>query len=99
MAKTSQRQTESKVKAGALRNLNPARHISPGATKSERITMLLRRAKGASIDEIVGASGWQPHSIRGFISGTIVKRKGLTIASDKTDGERRYRIVEAEAQS
>ena len=99
MAKTSQRQAESKAKAGALRKLKAARDISPAATKSERITMLLRRAKGASIDEIVGATGWQHHSIRGFISGTIVKRKGLTIASDKTDGERRYRIVDAEAVS
>ena len=99
MAKTSQRQMRSNSKAGALRKLKPAQDISSAATKSERITMLLRRAKGASIDEIVGATGWQPHSIRGFISGTIVKRKGLTIASDKTDGERRYRIVEAEALS
>ena len=99
MAKTSQRQAGSKAKAGALRKLKTARDISPAATKSERITMLLRRAKGASIDEIVGATGWQHHSIRGFISATIVKRKGLTIASDKTDGERRYRIVDAEAVS
>ena len=99
MAKTSQRQTRSNSKAGALRKPKPARDINPPATKSERITMLLRRAKGASIDEIVGATGWQQHSIRGFISGTIVKRKGLTIASDKADGERRYHIVEAEAAS
>ena len=111
MAKTSQRQTDSEAKAGALRKPKAARNMSPGAaritaremappaTKSERITMLLQRAKGASIDEIVGATGWQHHSIRGFISGTIVKRKGFTIASDKTDGERRYRIVEAEAAS
>ena len=70
MAKTSQRHVESKAMAGALRKLKHARDISPAATKSERITMLLRRAKGASIDEIVGATGWQHHSIRGFISGT-----------------------------
>ena len=99
MAKTSQRQTDSEAKAGALRKPKAARDMTPATTKSERITMLLRRAKGASIDEIVGATGWQHHSIRGFISGTIVKRKGLTITSDKTDGERRYRIVEAEAAS
>ena len=99
MAKTSQRHAESRAKAGAFLKPKPARDMPPATTKSERITMLLRRAKGASIEEIVGATGWQHHSIRGFISGTIVKRKGLTIASDKTDGERRYRIVEAEAAS
>ena len=99
MAKTSQRQTGSKAKAGALRKPKPARDMTPATTKSERITMLLRRAKGASIDEIVGATGWQHHSIRGFISGTIVKRKGLTITSGKINGERRYRIAELEAAS
>ena len=97
--KTLKQQADSKATTGTLRKLKAARDISPAATKSERITMLLRRAKGASIDEIVGATGWQQHSIRGFISGTIVKRKGFTIASDKTDGERRYRIVDAEAVS
>ena len=99
MAKTSQLITAGKAKTGTLRKVKTGRELTPAATKSERITILLRRAKGASIDEIAGATGWQHHSIRGFISGTIVKRKGLTIASDKTTGERRYRIVDSESAS
>ena len=99
MAKTTQRQAATKVRAGVPRNLKHTHDAGTTATKSGRITTLLQRAKGASIDEIMTVTGWQPHSVRGFISGTIVKRKGLTIASNKTDGERRYRIVEAKAAS
>ena len=99
MAKTSQQQAASKAKAGVPRNLKHTHDAGTTATKSERITMPLQRAKGASIDEIMKATGWQPHSVRGFLSGTIVKRKGLTIASDKADGERRYRIFGAKAAS
>ena len=99
MAKTAQRQAETKANARAPRNLKKPLGSPPTATKSERITTLLQRAKGASIDEIITVTGWQPHSVRGFLSGTIVKRKGLTIASNKADGHRRYRIVEAKAAS
>ena len=97
MAKTSQPQAGSKAKAGVARNLKHSPDAGTTVTKSERITTLLQRAKGASIAEIVTVTGWQPHSVRGFLSGTIVKRKGLTVTSNKADGERRYRIVEAKA--
>ena len=97
--KTLKQQADSKATTGTLRKLKPARDMSPPATKSERITMLLRRAMGASIAEIVGATGWQHHSIRGFISGTIGKRKGPTLTSAMINGERRYRIAEVEAAS
>ena len=99
MAKTSQRPTASKGKPSVSRNLKGARDAQTTATKSERITTILQRAKGASIAEIMTVTGWQPHSVRGFMSGPIVKRKGLTISSDKSGGERRYRIVEAGAVS
>ena len=94
MAKTSQRQA-SKATAGPSRKFKNTPETSATATKSERVTMLLQRAKGASIDEIMKATGWQQHSVRGFMSGTIVKRKGFAVVSDKNGGERRYRIVEA----
>jgi len=99
MAKTSQRRMGSKAKAGVPRKGKNASAIRTTATKSTQITMLLQRGKGASIEEMMKATGWQPHSVRGFMSGTLVKRKGLKIESDKTEGERRYHIVEAEAAS
>ena len=57
---------------------------------------LLKRKKGATIEEAVAATGWQPHSVRGAISGTLKKEPGLAVTSEKPgDGPRRYRIVAA----
>ena len=55
---------------------------------------LLKRKKGATIDEAVAATGWQPHSVRGTISGTLKKKLGLAVTSEKPgEGPRRYRIA------
>ena len=51
---------------------------------------------GATIAELVAATGWQAHSVRGAISGSLKKKHGLIISSDKVDGVRRYRIVTPE---
>ena len=52
-------------------------------TKQARIIALLQRPEGASIREIVEATGWQPHSARGMISGALKKKLGLAIISGK----------------
>jgi hypothetical protein len=49
--------------------------------------------KGATIDEMVAATGWQSHTVRGAMAGALKKRLGLTIASEKEEGGRVYRIV------
>jgi hypothetical protein len=56
------------------------------ATKSEAILTLLRRKTGASIEELANATGWQAHSVRGFLSGTIKKKLGLDLGVEKRDG-------------
>jgi hypothetical protein len=62
-------------------------------SKTERILDLLKRKDGATLAEIMKATDWQPHSVRGFISRTLGKKMGLTVASVKgEDGERRYSI-------
>jgi hypothetical protein len=62
-------------------------------SKTERILDLLKRKDGASLAELMRATDWQPHSVRGFISGTLGKKMGLTVASVKgEDGERRYSL-------
>ena len=67
-------------------------------TKAETILKLLRRSKGASLAELAKATGWQNHSVRGFLSGTVRKRMQLDLFSEKTeDGIRRYRVVAAKA--
>ena len=72
----------------------PASHQDkPQITKQEQVLSLLRRSGGASIDEIMQATDWQQHSVRGFLAGTVKKKLGLTLTSSKTaSGERRYRI-------
>ena len=58
------------------------------------VLALLRRKQGASSAEIAKATGWQDHTIRGFISGTVTKRMRLTVEScSNEDRGRTYRIV------
>ena len=69
----------------------------PGAaregSKTAKVLDLLRRPDGATLKEIMKATGWQPHSVRGFISGALGKKMGLTVESTKReDGERVYTL-------
>jgi hypothetical protein len=62
-------------------------------TATPRILARLRSPSGATITDLMSATGWQAHSIRGFISGTIVRRHGLAVRSEKAaDGTRRYHV-------
>jgi len=62
-------------------------------TKLAVLQDLLRRRGGATIDDLVEATGWQPHSVRGTISGTLKKKRGLEVISEKVEGRGRvYRI-------
>lgn len=67
----------------------------PRDSKQARLIAMLKRPKGASIDEIVAAFGWQPHTVRGAIAGALKKKLGLAVASEKiASGGRVYRIVD-----
>lgn len=64
------------------------------STKQEQVLALLRRQSGASIDEIVAATDWQKHSVRGFMSGAVKKRLDIEVISEKgADGVRRYFVA------
>jgi hypothetical protein len=54
---------------------------------------MLNRKQGATIAMIMNATGWQPHSVRGFLTAVVRKKLGLTLISEKTGEERVYRIV------
>ena len=62
-------------------------------SKTARILDLLKRPGGVTAKELAKATNWQPHSIRGFLSGTVGKKLGLTVTSTKGEtGERTYSV-------
>jgi hypothetical protein len=64
-------------------------------SKQAVVVDLLSRPGGASINEMMKATGWQAHSVRGVISGALKQKRGLAIISEKSKaGDRRYRIAE-----
>ena len=68
-------------------------HSARGGSKTAQILELLKRAGGVTAGELMKATGWQPHSVRGFLSGTVRRKMGLTVTSSKAeDGERTYSI-------
>ena len=63
------------------------------ATKHDRVLTLLRSKDGATIAAIARATGWQLHSVRGFLAGVVKKKLRLELASEKTKSGRIYRVV------
>ena len=79
------RQAKSAAKPRECKNANKPTRLS-------QLEALLMRSSGASIAEMCEATGWQAHSVRGAMAGAL-KKRGLTITSDKTDGIRRYHVA------
>ena len=67
--------------------IEPAR-----VSKISQVVALLRRPEGATAAQIMAATGWQAHSVRGAIAGQIRKKLGLTVATEKVEGLTVYRI-------
>jgi len=91
--KTRSNRTQRQRRSGKA----PAQERPPKASKPsklDRMVTLLVRPSGATLAELVSATGWQKHSVRGALAGAL-KKKGHAIVSEKSDGERRYRIEAA----
>jgi len=89
-AKAALLKVESSPKATSVKKLTTA---PSGGTKTEKILDLLKRPGGVTLQELVKATGWQAHSVRGFLSGTIGKKMGTPVESFKgAKGDRNYRL-------
>jgi hypothetical protein len=73
---------------------SPTRSIGKQRADSKQagVIALLRAPAGATIDAMAGATGWQSHSVRGFLAGVVRKKLGLNLISEAGDAGRVYRI-------
>jgi hypothetical protein len=90
--------TKTKIARANSRTKRPTKpeNIPSGSTRSgtkqEAVLALLRKPKGTTIATIMKATGWQKHS-RGFLAAVVRKKLGLTLVSEKNDGDRVYRVM------
>jgi hypothetical protein len=80
------------TKAQELRPVETKSTAVRDGTKAARVIALLREPSGATIKAIMAMTGWQAHSVRGFISAQLTKKLGLRVQSFMRSGERVYRI-------
>jgi hypothetical protein len=99
-AATPRKGAVAKQAAPASNSVGPAADAKPKAEPKGKIATLialLEQADGTTIEAMMSATGWQAHSVRGAISGSIKKAMGREVTSSKTETGRVYRIVAREA--
>src|SRR6476620_70019 len=98
--KVATRSTARKTPKPAARKRSvpaPSRSAGRPDTKHARIIAMLRMPTGATIAAVMTATGWQQHSVRGFLAGVVRKKLGLNLVSEQTDKGRAYRIEDGKA--
>lgn len=80
------------TKRAARRLAKPSNAAPTAPSKLATVIQMLKRPSGTTINDLSTATGWQTHSVRGLLSGTIKKKLGLKLTSEKTEGVRSYRI-------
>jgi hypothetical protein len=90
--KTTSAKKAAPARKGAKKASQGGNEARDGSKKAE-VLELMRRPKGATLQEIMKATGWQAHTVRGFVSGTLIKKQGLKVESFRNnDKERTYRV-------
>jgi hypothetical protein len=75
----------------------PKTNKTDARSKQARVIAMLQSPAGATIAAVMKATGWQPHSVRGFLAGVVRKRLKLELGSTKVDGNRVYQITRRDA--
>jgi hypothetical protein len=94
-AKSGKKTTPAKNPAKGAKSAKPAKTASGArhGSKTEQVLELLKRPDGATLHDLTKVTGWQAHSVRGFLSGTVGKKMGLEVTSTKGEnGERTYSL-------
>lgn len=72
-----------------------SKSVTSSVSKTEIVLRKLRSVRGATVTQLCAATGWQAHSVRGFLSAVVRKKLGLPLSSEiGKDGVRRYRIAD-----
>jgi hypothetical protein len=104
MSKSAKKRSPAKS-ASSASSAKPSKRIvgdakpesaNPGS-KQSRVIAMLQSPAGATIAAVMKATGWQPHSVRGFLAGVVRKRLKLELGSTKVDGNRVYQITKRDA--
>jgi Protein of unknown function (DUF3489) len=77
----------------------PKTNKTDAHSKQGRVIAMLQSPTGTTIAAIMKATGWQPHSVRGFLAGVVRKRLKLTLTSRKVNGSRIYQIGSGDSGS
>ena len=100
MSKSAKKRSPSKS-ASSAPSAKPSRRTAGDAkpesanpaSKQSRVLAMLQSPAGATIAAVMNATGWQPHSVRGFLAGVVRKRLKLELGLTKVDGNRVYQIT------
>jgi len=91
--KATKSPTKAKRRATARPGAKSASNVDREGSKKAEVLDLMRRKQGATLAEIMEITGWQAHTVRGFVSGTLVTKLGLKVESFRSEEkERTYRV-------
>ena len=104
MSKSAKKRSPAKS-ASSAPSAQPSKRIASDAkaedatagSKQSLVIAMLQSPAGATIAAMMKATGWQPHSVRGFLAGVVRKRLKLKLGSTKVDGNRVYQITKRDA--